>query len=334
MIMAYKFFEKTQAEQGFSALWDHYMAPHMADYETLYRRYLLLAIVIITPTLVLFFGGAYYMLEVVDKERQNLTFNLIFLAMLGVATGIVYLGYRPLQKLKNASGNQLFAALADHFKNEFVPFENDDELEDVAGFLQDEKLTSPGSISIGASFICAHDDKHYRFFNVSYSSGTDKNRTIVRYLVIHLKLAITVSDKIRILPDRGIANGLVRLVHRRKNVRLANQAFEKRFEVYSRNEALTNTLLSEPLQQSFVDMQDYFTKGRPWWQGRCKVTAMLEKDEMVICLEGLGDIAAHRLAGRSPGKVVDAAHTAIQRLSQIPFIVSNLRATMPEIKRR
>ena len=329
--MAYQFTEKTRHEQGFSQLWDRYMAPHMDAYAKDYRRYTLLAIITITPSLAVFFGGAYYMIEVVDA-KQDFRFNLIFLAMLAVTSGICYLGYRPLGRLKNASGAQLFAALSEHFKSQFVPYEDKDELDDVAGFLQDERLTSPGSIDIGASFICAHPDKHYRFFNVTYTSGSDKNRTIVHYLVIHLKLHITVPDKIRILPDRGVANGVVRFFTRRKNVRLSNKAFEKQFEVYSHNEALTTALLTEPLQQSFVDMKTYFSNGRRWWQGRCKVTAMLEKDEMVICLEGLNDIAGHRLAGSSPSKVVNAAHIAIQRLSQIPFVVAKMREVMPEIK--
>ena len=126
----------------------------------------------------------------------------------------------------------------------------------------------------------------------------------------------------------------MRILHRRKNVRFSHQAFEKRFEVYSRDEIMARTLLTEPVQQAFIDMQDYFSNGRPWWQGRCKVTSLFDQDEMVVCLEGLGDIAAHQLAGRSPDKITEAAHIAINRLSQIPFVVNNLRDVIPQIKRQ
>ena len=332
--MGYRFVEKTEAERGFSALWDRYMAPDMADYEKRYHRYRWRAILIITPTILLFFGISFYLLEVKHPAEQDLYFKLIFLALLGAATGICYLAYSPFQKLKNATGAQLFTALADHFKDEFIPYDNHEELEDVAEFLKDERLTSSGSISIGASFKCASPQPHYRFFNCTYTSGSDRNRKVVSYLVLHLKLNVVVPEKIRILPDRGPANGLVRFLHRRKNVRLANKDFEKRFEVYSHDAAMANALMTDAVQQSFVDMQTYFSSGRPWWQGRCKVTAMFEQDEMIICLEGLSDIAAHELAGRSPEKITDAAHIAIQRLSQIPFIVQNLRDVIPQITRR
>ena len=333
-IMSYQFEEKTEAERGFSALWDRYLAPDMAAYERLYYRRRLLAYAIMTPTVILFFGISYYLLEVRPPVEQDLYFKLTFVALLGAATAICYFAYLPFQKLKNATAAQLHTALAAHFKDEFVPYEDEEELEDVAGFLKDEKLTSPGSISIGASFICASDQPHYRFFNCSYTTGSDRNRSVTHYLVIHLKLDVVVPEKIRILPDRGFANSLVRILHRRKNVRFSHQAFEKRFEVYSRDETMARTLLTEPVQQAFIDMQDYFSNGKPWWQGRCKVTSLFDQDEMVVCLEGLGDIAAHQLAGQSPDKITEAAHIAINRLSQIPFVVNNLRDVIPQIKRQ
>ena len=331
--MSIEFTEKTEAERGFAAVWDHYIAPHLEDYGVRYRRYRLLAILVMTPTICLFFAGAFYRLEIAPPDEQDLMFQLSFLAMLGVTSAICYFGYRPFARVKQEAGTQLFHALSEHFKAEFTPYDDKAELEEVADFLQDEKLTSRGSISIGAAFLCARPGRHYRFFNCTYTSGTDRNRTVVSYLVLHLKLAVKVPVKIRILPDRGIANGLVRVLHRRKNVPLSNRAFEKRFEVYSHDEATAIELLTEPVQQSFVDMRDYFSKGRRWWQESCKVTAMFERDEMVICFSGLDDIAGHDLAGRSPEKIIDAAHVAINRLSQIPFIVQNLRDVMPEIKR-
>ena len=54
---------------------------------------------------------------------------------------------------------------------------------------------------------------------------------------------------------------------------------------------------------------------------------------MILCLEGLDDITARKMAGKAPRKIVDAAHTAIQRLSQIPLIVHNLQDVMPQIRR-
>ena len=328
-----EFKEKTDAERGFAAVWDRYIAPHLADYGVRYRRYRLLAILVMTPTICLFFAGAYYRLEIAPPDEQDLMFQLSFLAMLGVTSAICYFGYRPFARVKQEAGAQLFHALSEHFKAEFTPYDDTAELEEVADFLQDEKLTSSGSIAIGAAFLCARPGRHYRFFNCTYTSGTDRNRKVVSYLVLHLKLAVNVPVKIRILPDRGMANGLVRVLHRRKNVPLSNHAFEKRFEVYSHDEATAIELLTEPVQQAFVDMRDYFSKGRRWWQESCKVTAMFERDEMVICFSGLDDIAGHDLAGRAPEKILDAAHVAINRLSQIPFIVQNLRDVMPEIKR-
>ena len=53
--MSYQFEEKTEAERGFSALWDRYLAPDMAAYERLYYRRRLLAYAIMTPTVILFF---------------------------------------------------------------------------------------------------------------------------------------------------------------------------------------------------------------------------------------------------------------------------------------
>ena len=78
----------------------------MAAYERLYYRRRLLAYAIMTPTVILFFGISYYLLEVRLPVEQDLYFKLTFVALLGAATAIAILliyhfRNRRMQQLRN-----------------------------------------------------------------------------------------------------------------------------------------------------------------------------------------------------------------------------------------
>ena len=331
--MAIKFVEKTPQEQGFARLWDVHVAPHLDYYARHYPRYSWLANGVALLMTAVFFTSIYFIFEYDKINPLGIMLNISVAAVLGVCALIGYVAYLPFKRLAAFSGDQLGRAIRQHFQNQFLPIADNTDLVEVAEFLEDENMTSSGSIDIGAAFQSADTTGLYRFFNCSYTTSNGKNRTVDHYLIVHMKLDVNVPEKIRIMPDRGLANGLVRLFTRRRNVRLSNAKFEKRFEVYSKDVELTHALLTPAVQQNFVDMQDYFSQGRSWLGGQCIITCMFEGDEMILCLEGLDDIAARQMAGKAPRKIVDAAHTAIKRLSQIPLIVHNLQDVMPQIRR-
>ena len=139
-------------------------------------------------------------------------------------------------------------------------------------------------------------------------------------------------SKIKILQDEGIGNVLIRTLAGKPNVRLASEIFEKKFEVYSDDEAMTHALMTDDVQQSFVDMENYFNQGRSWFSDKTSVTSMFDDDELIICLHGFGDIAAQKLDGQTPKKIEKSTRQAISRLSQIQMIVRNLQDVMPQIR--
>ena len=205
---------------------------------------------------------------------------------------------------------------------------------ETANFLADEGLVHYGSAALGAAFQCPTGGRLFRFFNCTFTSGTGNRRTVIPYLIIHLKLKHAIPAAVKIKTDKGrIGNFFTRLFTRKKNVQLSNRDFERKFEVYSEDANLTHELMSDAVQQCFVDMQAYFSQGRRFLEGACVVTCMMEGDEIILCLSGLDDIACQKMAGGSPRKVLKAAHTGIKRLSQIPKIVANLQDAMPQIRR-
>lgn len=328
-----QFVERTEQEKGFSALWSAFVAPHLKAFSDKYKRYWWLCTLVTVPTIAAFCVSVYFAIAVMGWETGSNALLIFLLISFSIAGGICWLSYRPLMQLQKVSGSLIFDNLCRHFEHLFVPVKDRAELEEVAAFLQEEDLTTAGSITIGAAFQSVGAQASYRFFNCTYSSGSGDDRSETDYLIIHLKLNKHVPTKISVLQDEGWANVFKRLFGRRRNVRLSNAAFEKRFEVYSDDDVMTRGIMTPEVQQSFVDMHHYFNQHKRWYSTSCDVTSLFEDDEMVICLTGLGDIAAQNLAGLTPQKIETTARLAISRLSQIPFIVQNLQASISHIKR-
>ena len=329
-----KFIETTPEEVGFARLWDRHVAPDLDTYGRAYWRAIWIMSVSWIGLTIAFFISFGVIKGLMPAEDDIYATNLVILASFALCCGIGYLAYLPYKKLADESAHRLAQALGTHFQDQFRPLDAYDDLKETADFLADEGLVHYGSAELGAAFQCLEGGRLFRFFNCTYTSGTGNRRTVAPYLILHLKLDHAIPSKVKIKTDRGrFGNFFIRLFSRRRNVRLSNRAFEKQFEVYSDDADLTHRLLSEAVQQCFVDMQKYFSQGRSFLQGACEVTCMIEGDEMIVCLSGLDDVAGHKMAGGSPRKVLKAAHTGIKRLSQIPLVVENLQNAMPQIRR-
>ncbi|MCE2517569.1 MAG: DUF3137 domain-containing protein [Alphaproteobacteria bacterium] len=331
-----EFIEQTEAEQGFAQHWDRFVKPNFDHYQQHYYRYLALALGGFVAAAAMFFIGAGFLLG--GEGSNDTSLKIATLVLLGLCCGGGYLGYVPLKRLTDASGNQLAQALNAHFKSWITPIADTSSLKDSGEYLQQEGLTTAGSVKISSAYEGETKGTPYLFYNCRYTSrrsnGNNSSTTVVTYLIIHLKLNAEMPSAIRIKVDQGIMNIFGRIFTRKKNLRLANKAFEKRYEVYCDDLDHAASVITPELQDSFVGMHQYFATGERWFHKKSEISCLIEDDEMILCFSGLDDLTGFKLAGRSPKKIVDAAHTAIRQMTQIPFIVENMREVVPQLHHR
>lgn len=328
-----EFVEQTEAERGFAQHWDRFVKPNFDHYQRHYYRYLALAVTGFVVATAIFLIGLDILLG--DDGARDTSKKIMTLGLLALCSGGGYLGYLPLKRLTDASGNQLVQALNAHFKSWITPISETEELIESGEYLRQEGLTTSGQVKVTSAYQGETKGTPYIFYNCTYTSrrshGNNTSTTVVTYLIIHLKLNAPMSSAIRIKVDRGLMNIFSRIFTRKKNLRLANKAFEQRYEVFCDDLDHAAAIITPELQESFVGMHKYFATGERFFDKKSQISCLFEDDEMILCFSGLKDLTGFKMAGRSPKKIVDAAHTAIRQMTQIPVIVENMREVVPSL---
>lgn len=331
----HRFKENTPQEQGFAALWDKHIAPGLDGYTKSYTKNIILLSVVWVGLIALF-------LWIVGKYQHDTSDvimgldgqNIIVIAAI-VGAGLGYLVYLPFSRLTSGKKTSFKTAIDEHFANRLLPYEDDNAIEAVVSDLHDRKILPKNNPRIRAAYQSR--DGLFRFFNITFTqtrtSGNNTSREVIPYLVLEMQLNQSLSSEIRILTDDALDNFFRRIFQSKKTVRLANNEFEKLFEVFSNDAELVNTIFTPDVQQNFVDMQNYFFTPYSRWSGSRRITAGLKDDTFTIAIHGLDDVAGEKLAIRSPKKLVQSAKTAIQRMNEVIEIVETLREVIPVIKR-
>lgn len=330
-----RFEEQTEQEAGFAALWDRHIAPGLGEYSRHYTKAFLLLAVGWTLLIAIFLAVVW----IYQKEEAPIIFGLngqnIIAVVAIVGAGLGYAAYLPFKKLTKSKQASFKTAIDDHFQDHLTPLDDLELINAAVEDLHSRKILPKNNPSVKAAYQSR--DQLYRFYNITFkqtrSSGNQTRQENIHYLVLEMTLERSLSSEIRILTDDALENFFRRLFRRGSNVRLANNEFEKLFEVLSNDPELVNEIFTPDLQQNFVDMQNYFFTSSSRWTGSRRITAGLKGNTFSLAIHGLDDVAGQKLAIQSPKKLVQSARTAIRRMHEVMEIVETLRDVMPIIKR-
>ena len=296
-----RFEEQTEQEAGFAALWDRHIAPGLDEYSRHYTKAFLLLAVGWTLLVAIFLAVVW----IYQKEEASIIFGLngqniiAVVAIVGAALG--YGAYLPFKKLTKSKQASFKTAIDEHFQDHLTPLDDLERINAAVEDLHSRKILPKNTPSVKAAYQ-SHDHL-FRFYNVIFmprSSGNQTRQESVPYLVLEMTLERSLSSEIRFLTDDALENFFRRLFKRGSNVRLANNEFEKLFEVFSNDPELVNEIFTPELQQNFVDMQNYFMTSSSRWTGSRRITAGLKGNTFSLAIHGLDDVAGQKLAIKSP----------------------------------
>ena len=91
-------------------------------------------------------------------------------------------------------------------------------------------------------------------------------------------------------------------------------------------------VMREEVQAAFASMRDYYSKNRPRLKGKTQIYCLIKEREMNFVFFDLDDVAGTKLAGKTPEKLIEAAHTGLARMSEMISLAKTYRALMPQLR--
>ena len=335
------FEEQADHEKGFAKLWDKHIAPVFDDYRATYYRTRRKGRV----TTALGIAGTLASMLFLGRFGAAV---LLFPVVATVAFFFVLRSFAPLMKAKAEIGDRFTMAVNEHFRNDLTPIDRRSALQDIFDGLANEGMAPREAAKIGAAY--ASSDGSYLFFNATVrrettshqpDSTSDENNTgqttqrtfrYDHYLVMQLQLAKPVKTPIRIMPDQRIEKIFTKMTKNWSRVELENAAFEKHFEAYCDEENVLRDVMREEVQAAFASMRDYYSKNRPRLKGKTQIYCLIKEREMNFVFFDLDDVAGTKLAGKTPEKLIEAAHTGLARMSEMISLAKTYRALMPQLR--
>ena len=335
------FEEQAEHEKGFSKLWEKHIAPVFDDYRATYyktrRKGRVTAALGIAGTLAsLFFLGRFGAAV------------LLFPVVAMVAFFAVLRSFAPLLKARAEISDRFTSAVNEHFQDDLAPVDRRSALQDIFDGLAEEGMAPREAAKIGAAY--ASSDGSYQFFNAtvrrettshqpdSMSEDNHTGQTTQRtfrydhYLIMQFQLVKPVKTPIRIMPDHKIGKFFTKMTKNWNRVALENAAFEKHFEAYCDEEDLLRDVMREEVQAAFASMRDYYSKNRPRLKGKAQISCLIKGTEMSFVFFDLDDVAGTKLAGKTPEKLIEAAHTGLARMAEMVSLAKTYRNLMPLLK--
>jgi len=333
--MTISFKEQADHERGFSALWDRHVPPDFNVYrETFYKigrkgRATMLVGVVATIAAFLFFGRfgpAIFLFPIVAVAAFFFTLR----------------SYAPLFRAQKEMSEKFLTALNEHFSDRVVPLKRRSAMQDIFDELADEGMAPRDPAIIGASYGAI--DSEFVFFNATVKRETTSmtrdendqpnNRTFTyqHFLVVQMRLDTNCSTPIRVTPDSKLGNMFTKLTKDWSRVEMDNAAFEKNFEVYCDDVGVAKAVFTEAVQGAFASMREYYSRNRPRLKGKLRIHCLIKAEHMTLIFDDLDDVSGAKLTGRTPEKLVDAAHAGLARMAETIKIVDTYRDLIPILR--
>ena len=326
------FRERSEAEQGFSTIWNVHIAPHLGRYRAAF----------ISKRRLVFFGVFGYFLFVVPAliwsrslvDQQNETqVQLAALGALAVSCGWFYITCKAFYDEVKNFDEFMRASVAQHFAPIFRREPRDEAAYHYAHMLQHERMTKKGDALISNYHIGTYRDCSLEFFNVRYervrwSRNGRRSRRRHYFLVVAIGVPVPFEGEIHIKRDYGgLLNWMRGKALGKRRFKVSHRGFEDQFEIYADSANAARQLVSRSFCNNLMAIERMYPKGfgifkRP-------TTALFKDGKFFLIIGNVRDMMTDGISYTHPDKVQQTARRMIARLAVMPRIVDYLHGRRP-----
>lgn len=325
------FHEKTEAERGFSTIWEDEVLPSISKFDKAVRRAKIIGRAGSFLLALIMLPAAAYIWTSSDFEAGSDGYRYFWPITIFIYLIAQYPFWIPKNKLEDSFGDFLRNAISTHFKEMFGPSEDEAKAASIVDTAIEGEIVVKGNVDTFSNF---HVGK-YRgcdlvFFNVPVryqSAGRSGGSDTRHYFILQISVPIKFNGTTGIVGDKGallsrikgaLTTGRLSSLTR---VKLDNLEFERRYEVFSDDENEARRLLDAAFLDNFMALGEILGEGDQ--QGR-SLRALFKDGQFIVALPNDGDFLEVNLGSHDIEDKESTARIMIKKLAIIPKVVDCL----------
>lgn len=314
------FYERTEAEQGFSALWDKEIEPSLDAYRIKYRpRFWLAAL---GQPAAIFIAIMLYE-PLLSLEKPDTEFHFAALSSLLIAVALMFAFYYPFSKITGSFDEFLKHVVSEHYGDILLAADNDKNATFLIDQMQAFNMMEHGRRSLTNHYVGTYRDCELEIFNICLTSGYGKQQSSYYYFIIDVTVPIAFDGDVVIKSDYGrILNFFRGLFSKRKQVNFDHPAFEKSYEVYAEDASLARRLISPAFCDNLLAIPQLFP--RSYGVMPAKLNGAFHQGHFTLAVPGNADLFSLLPHQSTPGKIETACRRLIARMGIVKSVVDYL----------